>query len=156
MEGNMNYSAPLPEKNGMATAALVMGICSLVFLCCGCGFLFAALAILFAALSRGAGRMSTNAKVGLGLSIGSLVLTVIISIVSLVSVVAALGSAFQNYDFTTEQGIEEFMEDYLDQYLGDSYNFDYDYGNDYDNGGSYYFDDGSNSTDSGSSAGNEL
>lgn len=74
-----NYQVPTP--NGMATAALVLGILSLVLSCCGLGIPLGALGILFALLSQGSvGRMCSRAKTGLGLSIGGLCLMLLLMI----------------------------------------------------------------------------
>jgi len=67
-----------PPSNGFSITALIMGICSLVFICCGGGFILGSLGIIFAILSRNAGKMNTQAKVGLGLSIAAFALTLII------------------------------------------------------------------------------
>ena len=73
-----------PKKNGLATAALVLGIISLVFgCCCSCCFLIipvlATIAIVLAVLSKNGndGVMPGKAKAGLILAIIALVLFVI-------------------------------------------------------------------------------
>ena len=70
-----NYRYPVDDSSpGMGTAALVLGICSLVLLITGLAFIPAALGILFALLSRGSGRMKSQPRVGLLLSLIGLVL----------------------------------------------------------------------------------
>ena len=72
-------NTPIQPKqgNGMATASLVLGICSIVFVCCCGGFVLGGLGIILALLSRGASTMNSSAKVGVGLSIGGMVLSLI-------------------------------------------------------------------------------
>lgn len=67
-------------SQGMATGALVLGICSILFLCCGISWIFGMIGIVLAILSRGAGSMNNSAKIGLGLSIGGSILGVIATI----------------------------------------------------------------------------
>ncbi|MBO4406955.1 MAG: DUF4190 domain-containing protein [Clostridia bacterium] len=86
MNNNPNpvyYPQPEPpkESNGMATAALVMGILSLAC----CGGIFSILAIVFAVVSKNKsadGQMSGMAKAGLIMGIISLVLGLISSVIS--------------------------------------------------------------------------
>lgn len=160
---NNNYSQPprTPTTNSMAVASMVVGIASIVSLCCGgFGIPLGALGIIFALLSRRQRHMDTQAKVGLGLSIGSLALTflfVILCVVFLVSsgIITQMIRIMQKYDLSTESGIEEFMEEWEDYiYSGDYYRndsdswsdtpgSDYDYGNDFWDDDSYFWDDGS-------------
>ena len=68
-----NYGYPADDSSpGMGTAALVLGICSMILLITGLSFIAGALGILFALLSRGSGRMKSLPKVGLMLSITGL------------------------------------------------------------------------------------
>ena len=84
---------PKQDPNGLSLTALILGICSLVFICCGGGIVLGALGIIFALLSRGAGMMNSQAKVGLGLSIGALALSIIIVPIMLVTYAATLFSS---------------------------------------------------------------
>ena len=60
-----NYGYPADDSSpGMGTAALVLGICSMILLITGLSFIAGALGILFALLSRGSGRMKSLPKVG--------------------------------------------------------------------------------------------
>lgn len=82
---NQGYRPQHIENNGFAVAALVMGIMSLLFACCTGigGVFFGALGIVFAILSKKDEPMATNAKVGLGLSIGGIILGIIIFVSAL-------------------------------------------------------------------------
>ena len=82
------YPVPEPpkEKNGTATASLVMGILSLVFLfCCPfCSPLFSLVGIITAVASKSkssAGKMNGSAVGGLVMSISGLVIGVITVVV---------------------------------------------------------------------------
>lgn len=86
---------PKQDPNGLSLTALIIGICSLVFVCCGGGIVLGALGIILALLSRGASTMNSQAKVGLGLSIGALALSMIIVPIMLASYL----SAFDSQDF---------------------------------------------------------
>ena len=137
MEGNMNYyenpgpdfytqtpDPPSPKQsNGLATASLVLGICSFIFICCGGSFIFGALGIILALLSRGASDISGNAKAGLILSIVGLVLSVILYIFMFASVILScqLGDIIESYKYYYEYGDDydnfELDEDYLDDLM---------------------------------------
>ncbi|MCI8814409.1 MAG: DUF4190 domain-containing protein [Lachnospiraceae bacterium] len=78
------YNAP-KKSNNMALASLLLGILSLVLCCCGgFGVILGAVGIVLAILSRGNEPMETSAKVGLGLSIGGIVLGIIVLVMSFV------------------------------------------------------------------------
>lgn len=118
--GNPN-NPPVPDSNGMSAAALVLGIASLVLTCCsgGFGFPVAALGIIFALLSRRGRHMNTQAKVGLGLSIGGIVLAVITVVLSMVilfssGIFSTMTDMMNQYDMSTESGMEDFLEDWED------------------------------------------
>ncbi len=70
------YSPPIRRRpNSMATASLILGVLSLISSIGGLGgMVFGGLGITFAILSRETRRMDTTGRVGLGLSIGGLVL----------------------------------------------------------------------------------
>ncbi|MDD3278840.1 MAG: DUF4190 domain-containing protein [Lachnospiraceae bacterium] len=95
-------------STGMATASLVLGICALVFSCCGGSCVFGAIGIILAILSRGAGRMNTQAKVGLGLSIGSIFLGIIMVIFFMISSISS--GALQDYAHIMEEYSEEYSD----------------------------------------------
>lgn len=125
----------------MVTAALVMGILSIVLMCCGLSYVFGALGIIFALLSRKDGPMDSQAKIGLGLSIAG-------SVIGTVIVIFALAS---NLPYYTEL-LEEYRDFYYDysngKYSGfddfddfdlDDYDFNHFDSDDY-NWGSHHFD----------------
>lgn len=114
------------RSEGMATAALVLGIISVLLICCGGSIVLGALGIMFALLSRGAGTMNTKARVGMGLSIGSMIISIILIVVIVLFVVRS----DEVYDFI----VDEFYYNY-DEYLDDSYEYYFD--DSYEN----YFDD---------------
>lgn len=102
-----------PKSNGMATASLILGILSLVLCCCVYFSIpLGALAILFAILSRGSSRQMTGqAKAGLGLGIGGIVLTFIMILFTVIM----MGTA------SLHQAMSEYMEDYYGDYYGNYY-----------------------------------
>jgi len=103
---------PMPKQdpNGLSVASLVVGICSLVFICLGGGLILGALGIVFALLSRGISGMNTQAKVGLGLSIGGLALSTIIIPAMLLAYVPYVSGEFQ------EEFNKEFNRNYNETY----------------------------------------
>ena len=109
-------NAPQPKSsNSLATTSLVMGICALVFICCGGGLILGALGIIFALLSRGSDTMNTQAKVGLGLSIGASALSLIILIIYIPAMVYSYGFQEQfNYEF--ERRYRQYYDDAEDNY----------------------------------------
>ena len=109
-------------NNGFSLASLILGITSIVFICCG-GFVFGALGIVFAILSRGANAMSSQAKVGLGLSIGAFVISLIAVPIMLFSYIANthFASEFQNrfreeFDRSYNETYDDIWEDFDDEY----------------------------------------
>jgi len=111
-----NAPAPVPS-NGLATASLILGICSVVFICCGGGLIVGTLGIIFALLSRGASTMNSQAKVGLGLSIGAFAFSFIVIPLVLV--------AYVPYVLNTSEFKEQFNKEFNRQYnetYGDIYN----------------------------------
>lgn len=125
-------NAPVQPKssNSLATTSLVVGICSLVFICCCGGFLLGALGIILALLSRGAEEMNSQAKVGLGLSIGSFSLTVLFAIVYLPTMLMLYSGEFQDV----------FKKEWERQY-GYGYEYDYDFYDGFDEDWDEYFQD---------------
>jgi len=145
------YTPPPSEdqdnpSSGLATASLVLGICSIVFICCGGSFLFGALGIMLALLSRGASSMHSNAKIGLGLSIGGFVVGFLVfTFVFLAYIVSEEGqsalSEFQygtEYNFDSPEEAEDFWYDYFNG--GDGYYDDGYYDDGYYDDGTYDFD----------------
>ena len=126
--GGPYYQQPTyrPSGNGMVTAALVMGILSLLLTCCGLSYVFGALGIIFALLSRKNGPMDPQAKIGMGLSIAGSVLGIVIIAVALLQDPSYYMTALKEY----QQFYNEYEND--DDYE-DHDNFE-DYGNydDYD------------------------
>lgn len=106
-----------PKKNNMALASLIMGVLSILLCCCGgFGIILGAVGIVLAILSRGREPMETNAKVGIGLSIGGIVLGIVV----LVLAFAAVGSD----QFRSEFGTELYQNGYGD-YEDYSHYFDH-------------------------------
>lgn len=102
------------EPNGMATAALVFGIISIVSSCCCCATLpLAGLSIILAILSKGsAPRMSDRAKTGLGISIASICLTVLLTGASFIY----NRTLFESNEFLDQfKGYMEYYENDLDR-----------------------------------------
>jgi Predicted glutathione S-transferase len=122
---------PKQDPNGLSLTALILGICALVFICCGGGIVLGALGIIFALLSRGAGMMNSQAKVGLGLSIGALALSMIIVPIMLATYAATLFSSSdfkEQFDRALERSYNEtyneIYKDYDDAF--DQYENKYD------------------------------
>ncbi len=122
---NYNYNNPgnsngsqVSDSNGMSAASLVLGIASLVLTCCsgGFGLPLAALGIILALLSRRGRHMNTQAKVGLGLSIGGIALAVVAFALSMIILLGSdmystMTDMMNRYEKSTESGMEEFLED---------------------------------------------
>lgn len=90
---------PPKKNNNMALASLILGVLSILLCCCGgFGIILGAVGIVLAILSRGREPMETSAKVGLGLSIGGIVLGIIV----LVMAFAAVGSDQFRSEFRSE------------------------------------------------------
>ena len=120
------------NANGMAVAYIVLGIASIpTICCCGFGLPLAALGIIFALLSRHK-TMTPTAKVGFGLSLGSLILTLIL--IAGILIIGFTSEVFQNtWDVIKQLDPDQFdsheeLEDYLNDYLDDQL---YDYSDDY-------------------------
>lgn len=65
---------PKPDDSpALASAALIMAVCALIFMSSGAFFFFASLGILFALLSRGSGPMKGTARTALALSVAAFV-----------------------------------------------------------------------------------
>lgn len=118
-----------PKGNGMAVGALALGISSVPTICCGgLGLPIAAVGVILALLSRRGKTMNTQAKIGFGLSLGSLIIT-LVSIVALM-VIGVTSQEFQTmwhdlkdediseYDDTEE--LMEFFQNYMDELLYDT------------------------------------
>lgn len=72
-----------PQKNNMALASLIVGVLSILLCCCGgFGVILGAVGVVLAILSRGREPMENNAKIGLGLSIGGIVLGIAVLIMA--------------------------------------------------------------------------
>lgn len=116
------YTVQTPP-NGFAVAALVMGIVSLLLMCCGLGFVTGSLGILFAILSRKNVRMSTQAKVGMGLSIAGFVISFVLFFFALFMYSDVYKDVLQQYDdfyYETDPGDSDSLpynlSDYLDKF----------------------------------------
>lgn len=115
------------QKNGMATAALVLGIASMVLAAFfGIGMIPGALGLTLALLSRQS-RMNTPALIGLIFSI----MGTILSLVILICIIAFISSPEISYEIN--EYLEKFPEDF-ETYPDDSiydYNENYPYDEDY-------------------------
>lgn len=136
-----------PESNGFVTAALVMGILSLVFLFSGLSPFFGGLGILFAVLSRkGQGKLQTQTRVGLGLSIGGFVLGISIwiglffLIPNLVNDPSFQEEFLRQYNAYYNGNYPDESDDSHDSEYNGNYNGDHDEYNDgyYDEYNDYY------------------
>lgn len=125
---NYNFSGPDrryqdPGSPGMATASLVLGICSILFACCGLGFPLAGVGLVLAILSRGKGEMNNSAKIGMGLSVGGIILGIITTIMSIIyfnQVLSHLDWDALNdygYDYGYEYNIDDYddLEDFFSE-----------------------------------------
>lgn len=99
------------NSKGMSSASLVLGILSILLIFCGGSFISGALGIMFALLSRGAGRMDTKARAGLGLSIAGMIISLVLFTALLIFVIHS-GKLLES--------------DYDDHYDYD-YHYDYEY-----------------------------
>ena len=116
-QGYGPYRPPKKSNNNMALASLILGVLSILLCCCGgFGIILGAVGIVLAILSRGREPMETNAKVGIGLSIGGIVLGIVV----LVLAFAAVGSD----QFRSEFGSELYQNGYGD-YEDYSHYFDH-------------------------------
>ncbi len=73
---------PVPQRNGLASASLTLGICSIIFSFLGISFILGAIGIVLALLSRGAENMAAKARTGLVTSVIGVILSVTILIAS--------------------------------------------------------------------------
>jgi hypothetical protein len=127
------------QPNGMATAALVLGILAIISICCVYGsYLFGGIAITLGLLSRGKNaKLSTNALIGIILSIIGMVISTVIIVIAVISILFSYGSL---------DGFMQEYESYYEEIYGDDFPFDYDSFNfDYDS--DYYNDDNSTTYD---------
>lgn len=66
-----------PKPNGMAMAAMILGIIAIPTTCCiGLGLPLAAVGMIFALLSRRSRKMSAQAAVGFGLCLSCIILSI--------------------------------------------------------------------------------
>lgn len=114
---NNNYHSG-SQPNGMATAALVLGILSIISICCIYGsYIFAGIAITLGLLSRGKNKLNTNALIGIILSIIGMVISTVVIVISTVVLLSSYDS------------MDDFMNDYesyYEEFYGDELPFDYD------------------------------
>lgn len=98
------------RPNGFATAALVLGILSIVsVMIFYVSIPLAALAIVFAILSRGRyGKMATRAKAGIFLSLAGIILTVTLTIYAVITYLPYIQSG----------QFSQYLENYLEDYYG--------------------------------------
>lgn len=137
------------QNNNMSTAALILGIVSIVMsLCFGAGFFIGLIGITLALLSRYS-RMNKSALIGLFLSIGGIIISVIIWVVLIVFLSMSDVTDFNwnsgnrpddsiyyfndeydtydDYDYYDEYyGFNEYYDFFNDNFYNDDY-FNYDY-----------------------------
>ncbi|MFA9377727.1 MAG: hypothetical protein ACERKZ_13345 [Lachnotalea sp.] len=94
------------QPNRMASASLVLGILAIVSICCIYGsYIFGGIAITLALLSRDSkSKLSSNALIGMILSIVGMIVSTVIIVVSCI--------AF----FSSYSSIDDFMKDYESYY----------------------------------------
>lgn len=129
----VNYNNNTAKTNGMATAALVLGILAIVSICCVYGsYILGGIAITLGLLSRGKSHhLSTNAIVGITLSIVGMVISTVIIIFAVVTVFSSYGS------------MDNFMQQYesiYEEMYGDDFPFPYDFKGNGSNSYDYYDD----------------
>lgn len=102
----------VPPKNNLALASLIVGILSILLCCCGgFGVILGAVGVVLAILSRGREPMENNAKIGLGLSIGGIVLGIVVLIMAF----AMVGSdEFRSEMYRNGYGTHEDYSHYFD------------------------------------------
>ncbi len=109
MENQSDIKEAAAEK--LATAALVMGIISLVSILCCCPFVFSAIGIVLALLSKGAEKsLRPRARTGLFLSIVGLVVSLLLTVATIVFPIVMYKT---NPEF--RKNIREAMEQSLEQ-----------------------------------------
>jgi len=119
----------IPQPDGFSSAALVLGILSLVLCCCCYASIpLGALGILFAILSKRDSLMPGRSRAGLGLSIAGLCLTLLMTVSMFLSVFRD-ASFWQNLEDTMKyyQGedydsddLEDFFREYEKRFRPDS------------------------------------
>lgn len=118
-QANHNNFYSNNQPNGMATAALVLGILAIVSICCIYGsYIFGGIAITLGLLSRGKdNKLSSKALIGTILSIVGMLISTVIIVISCITI-------FSKYD-----SVDDFMTDYETYYeslYGDELPFDSD------------------------------
>ena len=128
---NYHNSAPGNASNGLAAAALICSILSIVSVCCLYGaFIFGGLAIIFALLSRGKRKKATGAaRTALFLGTAGLLISLVITIGSFITVSRQYG------------GFDKFLERY-------TYTLEHDFGIDLNPGSDGSGTDGGSGSDS--------
>ena len=125
------------KQNGMATAALVMGLVAIIStFSTGMGFIFGALGIIFALLSR---RQYTMDKIALS----GLILSIIGSVASIITIIFSVIMIYKNpeiIDQTMEQlyeiyGYENTDDLFEDLDIPEDYGFGFDFDNTSNEGG---------------------
>lgn len=112
------------QPNGMSVASMILGIASVALLCCGgFGLPLGIMGLIFALLSRRGRHMNTQAKVGMGLSLGGIGLAIIVTAVQLIimfssGAMSQLMHLMQKYDITTQSGAQDFLEEWDDYLYG--------------------------------------
>ncbi len=134
------YGGRPPQKsNSFAVVSMIFGIFSLLLACCTGvgGIIMGSLGIIFAILSRGEEPMHTQAKFGLGISIGGMVLGTIVLILTLTLLTSGsfqkqLNDELNRYGYSYGQNYDGYFDDYFNEYSDDY--FDDGYYDDFLNG----------------------
>lgn len=101
-----------PRPNGMAIASMILGIIALPTTCCiGFGLPIATIGVIFALLSRRGGKMTAQAAVGFGISLGCIILSIVSAAMSLLLIVSSPKFP-ETWDTVYNMELEDFS-DYL-------------------------------------------
>ena len=100
--------------NGLAIAALIVGILSILTCCCGVGgIIFGCTGIFLAVMSKERNPMETNAKIGLGLSI----VGVILGFIVLIGAFLFIRNVDSEYEIRLYDYLENYPYEYYDETL---------------------------------------
>ncbi len=125
METGSQYNNKELAADRLATAAMIMGIISLISILCCCPFVFSAIGIVLALLSKGAEKtLRPRAKTGLILSIVGLVVSfvLIVATIAFPIVMYRTNPEFRkNFNDAMEQSLEQDEELFRQLYGDEAY-----------------------------------
>lgn len=125
METESQYNNKELAADRLATAAMIMGIISLISILCCCPFVFSAIGIVLALLSKGAEKtLRPRAKTGLILSIVGLVVSfvLIVATIAFPIVMYRTNPEFRkNFNDAMEQSLEQDEELFRQLYGDEAY-----------------------------------